>query len=118
MEASFRSTARKTMGTQSLQNHQKDIAELCRRFGVARLGLFGSAARSDSSEEPNDLDFLVVFRDDHSELLFDRYFGLKESLEALFEKPVDIVEERAIRNPFFREEVETHRVWVHGWENG
>jgi len=117
MKADLRAVTRGTKDMQSLQNHQKDIAKLCRRFGVERLGLFGSAIRSEYFQEPNDLDFLVVFQKDYPGLLFDRYFGLKESLEALFQKPVDIVEEGAIRNPFFREEVEANRIWVYGQKN-
>ena len=98
-------------------DQRENIVRLCRRFGVERLGLFGSASRTEFPEESNDFDFLVVFRDDHSGQLFDRFFGLKESLEDLFRKPVDLVEERAIRNPYFREQVEAERVWVYGQEN-
>lgn len=57
-----------------------------RRFGVKRLGLFGSCARGDNTET-SDLDFLV----DMDVNSFDNYMDLKERLEELFGCPVDLV---------------------------
>ena len=85
-----------------------DLAELCRRFGVRRLDLFGSAATGAFDPSRSDVDFLVEF-DEDSTRLFDRYFGLKESLEALFGRPVDLVTESALENPYFRARVEAER---------
>ena len=73
-----------------LDSHLADIPVLCRRYGVTRLELFGSAATEAFDPERSDLDFLVEF-DDDSYGLFDRYFGLKEALEALYGRPVDLV---------------------------
>ena len=86
-----------------IQQRQTEIQDLCRRYGVRKLELFGSAStgnfRSDS-----DLDFLVEFEPlpNYS----DRYFGLLESLEQLFNRPVDLVVATAIKNPYFQESVE------------
>ena len=90
----------------STDSQQERLETLCRRVGVVRLDLFGSAARG--AIEPGDLDVLVQF-DEDSGGLFDRYFELKEGLEAIFGKPVDVVVERAIRNPYFRETVGRER---------
>ena len=63
------------------------------RFGVRTLGLFGSAAR-DEMHAGSDIDILVDFDGPAS---FDRYFGLKDHLEALLGRPVDLVTERGLK---------------------
>jgi predicted nucleotidyltransferase len=90
-----------------------ELAELCNEYGVRRLEVFGSAFRGDFDLGESDIDFLVEFSDEHRLSPFERYFGLKESLERLFQRPVDLVEERAIRNPYFREAIERDRMLVY-----
>ena len=93
-----------------ISSHRQELKELCRRFHVRRLDLFGSATAGDFDAERSDLDFLVEFDQRAPEALsFDAYFGLKESLEALFGRTVDLVEPGAIRNPYFKESVERSR---------
>ena len=77
------------------------------RFAVKRLGLFGSAAR-DELREDSDIDLLVEFEGPAS---YDRYFGLKDQLEALLGRPVDLVTERGLR-PRARRSVERDLVGV------
>jgi uncharacterized protein len=80
---------------------------LCRRFHVRRLDLFGSAAGDDFDAERSDLDFLVEFDLRAPEALsFKTFFGLKEELEALFGRSVDLLEPSAIRNPYLKQSVE------------
>lgn len=86
-----------------------EIHELCRRFGVRRLDLFGSAARGDFDPARSDLDFLYEFEDKAPGGYADAFFGLKVSLELLFGRPVDLVAESAIRNPYFRASVKQSR---------
>ncbi len=78
--------------------------ERIRCFGVRSLGLFGSAARGDATAS-SDLDFLVEF--EHP--TFDAYMDLKEFLENLFARPVDLVLARTLRprlrEPILRETV-------------
>jgi predicted nucleotidyltransferase len=86
------------------------LAELCRRYRVERLYLFGSAASGHFDAGHSDLDFLVSFADrEPTGEYADRYLGLAESLEQLFHRPVDLVTEQSIRNPYFRREVESTR---------
>ena len=87
-----------------LDSHLAEIPELCRRYGVSRLELFGSAASGAFDSRRSDLDFLGEFDADSSRL-FDRYFGLKESLEALYGRRVDLVTAGSLRNPYFVESV-------------
>ena len=88
-----------------------DIEHICQELALQRLDLIGSAARDDFSAE-SDIDVLVTFAGD--EHLFERYFSLQARLEAIFKRKVDIIEERAMRNPFFKKAVEKDRVQVYG----
>lgn len=93
-----------------ISSHRKELTELCRRFHVRRLDLFGSAAGDDFDAERSDLDFLVEFEPTPPGGYADAFFGLKESLEQLFGRQVDLVAAAAIRNPYFRESVEGAKV--------
>jgi len=90
--------------------HTSRIADLCRRHGVRRLCLFGSAARGQAGDTFGDIDFLVVFDDLEVGRYADAYFGLLQSLEALLGHPVDLVEEATIENPYLRSSVDGSRV--------
>jgi uncharacterized protein len=81
------------------------ISAACARYGVKRLVVFGSAVTDRFDESSSDVDFLVEFRDDLASR-FDAYFGLKESLEALLGRPVDLVSRVALENPYFAASVE------------
>ena len=83
--------------------HQSSIDEVCGRFGVKRLEAFGSVLRGDFSPS-SDVDFLVQF-DESVPDAFDCYFGLKEGLELIVARPVDLVVADSIKNPIFRAEV-------------
>lgn len=98
----------------SLVGSKQDRLEaLCRRFGVKRLELFGSASDGRFDGEGSDLDFLVVFDPSVADSRADRYFGLLEALESLFSRKVDLVELEAIRNPYFRESIERSRTLLY-----
>ena len=86
------------------------LEPLCRELGVARLEVFGSATTGEFRSD-SDIDFLVEFdADTVASRYADRYFGLLEALEQLFERPVDLIVFSAVRNPFFRESVQ--RTWT------
>jgi uncharacterized protein len=82
------------------------IAALCRRYRVRRLSLFGSAATGAFNLATSDLDFVAEFADTQAEDYADRYFDFAEALEHLFNRRVDVLTRRSIRNPYFRNEVE------------
>ncbi len=86
---------------------QPAIPELMERYGVLHLDLFGSFARGDAKPD-SDVDFIVTFVGVPS---FSRFMGLKEDLEALLMRDVDIVTSTGLR-PRIREAVlaETYRV--------
>jgi predicted nucleotidyltransferase len=87
------------------------VAPICRRHRVARLDVFGSAARQEHGAA--DLDFLVEFEDLPTDAYADAYFGLLSDLKALFERPVDLVMASALKNPFVWETIEPSRILLH-----
>lgn len=92
-----------------LEQHRDKIAALCRRVGTHRLDAVGSAVRADFVPETGDLDFLVEF-DDVPPVDYARaYFVLNEGLEALFGRPVDLVADSGLANPYFRDRIGAER---------
>ena len=81
---------------------QHEIADLCVRLGVRRLDLFGSAVGPSFDVNSSDVDVLVEFETGPD---FDQFFALKEGLELLLSRPVDVVTSTSIRNPYFRQQV-------------
>lgn len=90
-------------------SRKTEIEDLCRRFGVRRLELFGSAANDAAAAGAGDLDFLVDLGEAAPVAYADAYFGLLESLEALFARPVDLVTEPSVSNRYFREGIDRSR---------
>jgi predicted nucleotidyltransferase len=82
-----------------------EVQALCRRFGVRRLDVFGSAVSESFDPAASDIDVLVEFEAGPDFDYVASYFGLKEGLEELLRRPVDLVTVTSIRNPFFRAEV-------------
>jgi hypothetical protein len=92
-----------------IESKRSEVEAACRRRAVRRLELFGSAARDDFDPASSDLDFLVEFEASATLPALDQYFGLKEELEVLFGRPVDLIMPRAVRNPYVRAEIERDR---------
>lgn len=90
-----------------------DIAALCERYGVSHLELFGSAAGPDFDPECSDYDFLVELDDRSSGSRGHRWLGLADALEALLGRPVDLVNPRTIRNPYFLRAINSTRVPIY-----
>lgn len=89
------------------------VAELCRRVGALRLHTFGSAVRPDSDPASSDLDFVVELDGLPPARYADAYFALKESLEALFGRQIDLITEVGLENPYFRARVQAERQTVY-----
>ena len=92
-----------------IETKRAEVARLCRRHHVRRLDVFGSAVRGGFDPATSDLDFVVEFKPVQPTTLADAYFGLKDELESLFGRPVDLVTDRSIVNPYFRASVDAHR---------
>jgi hypothetical protein len=92
-----------------IDKHREALIDLCQKYHVERLDVFGSAARGDF-EKSSDIDFLVEFDSEVSQRRFDNYFDLHRALEQLFARPIDLVEPGGLRNPYFIRQVnETRR---------
>lgn len=96
-----------------VESKRAQVAELCCQSRVKRLELFGSAARDDFDEARSDIDFLVELDDDPQVSPLDAYFGLKDALEAMFGRPVDLVSMGSIVNPYVMAAIERDRQVVY-----
>jgi predicted nucleotidyltransferase len=92
-----------------IEQHRAELADLCQRFRVRTLELFGSAADGTFDPVRSDLDFLVEFLPLDAGQIAPDYFGLLHALEDLFPRKIDLVMPRAIRNPYFRRGVDQSR---------
>src|SRR5690606_20803533 len=90
-----------------------ELEEMCRQHHVRRLELFGSAVSGRYRQRESDLDFLVEFEPLPTDIYADTFFGLLEALESLFGRPVDLVVDSAIKNPYFRESIESNKALLY-----
>jgi predicted nucleotidyltransferase len=79
------------------------IAKFCRRWQVQELALFGSVLRPDLTSE-SDVDVLVTFAPEAQISQFDMA-QMRIELQGIFNRPVDILEKDALRNPFRKREI-------------
>jgi len=94
--------------------HLTEMRDLCPRFGVRRLEVFGSAARgADFDPARSDADFLVEFDPAAPISPLEQFFGLTEALERTLGRPVDLVETGAVRNPYVRAEIDRARELIY-----
>ena len=94
-----------------LEEKRDELTELCRRYRVRRLDLFGSAAIADHFDPlHSDFDFLVEFHADQNlGPWLKHYFEFQRQLAHLFGRPVDLVMASALRNPYFIREIDRTR---------
>jgi predicted nucleotidyltransferase len=98
-----------TAAEKILHTHEHEIRELCARLGVRRLEVFGSAVTDRFDPACSDFDFLYEFNDPQGVGLADRFFELKEGLETLLGRAVDLVYAPGIENPYFLRKVNAQR---------
>jgi predicted nucleotidyltransferase len=96
-----------------IEAKRTELAQLCTQYHVRRLELFGSATGAHFDPETSDLDFLVEFHNLSPREHADVFFGLIEELQKMFGRPVDLIELRAIRNPYFLQAVEQTRTLLY-----
>lgn len=96
-----------------IEAKQKELTSLCRRYHVRRLELFGSAVAGGFDPATSDLDFLVEFEELQPSAYADAYFGLQESLSALYQRPVDLISPAAVHNPYFLRSIEQTRALLY-----
>ena len=89
------------------------IMLLCSKHKVNKLFVFGSILK-DSFNKDRDIDLIVDFGQIVLVDYADNYFDLKEQLESIFNRPVDLLEEKAIRNPYFKAQVDIEKQLIYG----
>lgn len=87
------------------------LREIAQRHGVRELSLFGSLVRGDGTVD-SDVDVLVSFQDGVP-IDLDRWMALRDELTALFQREVDLVLERNLKNPYRRREILSTRQVVY-----
>lgn len=97
-----------------LEQYQPGIAALCRRYHVLRLEVFGSAARGEDFDPiHSDVDFLVELDRSAAAPTLGTFFELREKLAKLVGRPVDLVMEGTIRNPYIQADIQRSRETVY-----
>ena len=91
-----------------------NVRTLCKLHKVQRLFVFGSVL-SDRFQNDSDIDLIVDFQGVDLYDYADNYFNLKESLENLFQREVDLLEDKAIKNPYLRKSIDSSKVLVYGY---
>jgi predicted nucleotidyltransferase len=92
-----------------LRDKREAIAELCARYGVARLDVFGSALRDDYRPGESDVDLLVEFAPMDGYAKAVAYFDLLEALQELLGVEIDLVMTGAVKNRYIRRDIERTR---------
>ncbi len=105
-------SVRKYYSMIDIEKIKPEIERVCRRLPVKQLGLFGSAL-SQNFSQGSDVDVLVIFDSGENIDLFDKYFELKEQLEEIFKREVDLVVDRKFRNPVLRKSIDRTRTVIY-----
>jgi uncharacterized protein len=96
-----------------LQNYINQIQQLCKTHKVRSLSAFGSVLTGRFSKD-SDIDLLVDFEELDPVTYADNYFDLKFNLQQLFNRPVDLLEKKALHNPFLQQKIDSTKVAVYG----
>jgi predicted nucleotidyltransferase len=95
-----------------VEQNKKSVIALCKKHKVQELYVFGSVL-TDRFNKKSDVDFLIQFCDVDPGLYFDNFMNLKDGLELLLERQVDLVENQAIRNPVLRKVIDREKVLIY-----
>ncbi len=95
----------------TLYEYKKEINALCANHKVRPLYAFGSVLTPNFNSK-SDVDLIVDFKEIDVKDYADNYFDFKFSLQDIFNRPVDLLEEQAIKNPYFKEELNKKKVIV------
>ena len=85
----------------------------CKIHLVSKMYMFGSAA-SGTMKKNSDVDILVDFAEMDLYDYFENLLSLKEKLENIFKRPVDILEEKALKNPYLKRSIDRNKVLIYG----
>jgi predicted nucleotidyltransferase len=89
------------------------IRDICSKHKVSRLFVFGSVL-TKKFKKSSDIDLLVDFKDVDLYSYADNYFDLKDALENIFNRNVDLLEDKAIKNPYLRQSIDSSKQLIYG----
>jgi predicted nucleotidyltransferase len=96
-----------------IDKHTGEIRKLCSQYKVRKLYAFGSVL-TDEFNAGSDVDFIVDFEPQDSSHYADNYFNLKFALEDTLNRKIDLLEEKAIKNPYFKQAIQNQRQLLYG----
>jgi len=96
-----------------LDKYKDDIRRLCKRNKVRSLYVFGSVLTERFNEE-SDIDLVVEIDSNDPFIYADNYFNLKFALQDLFKRPIDLLESKAIKNPYIKDNINRSKFLVYG----
>ena len=96
-----------------IEQNTEIIKDLCKKHKVSSLFVFGSVLTNQFKKD-SDIDFIVDFRNVDLYNYAENYFDLKYSLEKLFKRNVDLLEEKAIDNPYLRQSIDASKQLIYG----
>jgi len=96
-----------------VEQNINQVSKLFEQHNVDNMYLFGSVL-TDNFSSTSDIDFLVNFGQVKLENYFDNYLGLKNGLEQFFNRSVDLVEEKTVRNPVLRRSIDRNKKLIYG----
>ena len=96
-----------------INNRITKIRELCRKYNLLSVHLFGSVLRKEFNER-SDIDLFVDFRRDSFHGAFDQFMNFKSDMEDLFERRVDLISRSTIRNQILKSEINSSKVLIYG----
>jgi len=86
-----------------------EIKKLCQKHQVESMFLFGSATTKDNFTQNSDIDILIKFKEISIEEYTDNYFNLKDELEKLLNRKIDLITENCLKNPYFIQSIENSK---------
>jgi len=96
-----------------IESNIDNVRTLCQLHKVQSLFVFGSVL-SDKFQKDSDIDLIVDFQGVELYDYADNYFDFKASLENLFKREVDLLEDKAIKNPYLRKSIDSSKQLVYG----
>ncbi len=96
-----------------IDDNIRKISALCEKHKVSRMFAFGSVLTNRFNEN-SDVDLMVAFNKKDIQDYFDNFFELKHSLEKLFGRDVDLLEEQMVQNPYLKKNIDSTKALIYG----